>query len=219
MITKELVKDIQRRVSCGLTKGLGKPQDGGMCIEAVICAAYGLPHSDNPPCVGNEIRRAKIALNDCNWSSDKARADGMLKLGVAQLGSDKLDQEAFSKQLFWRSCQLMLPLIIAVQIADKAEADEVASLTMWQEKFRSCSLDSCITLWKKFCNYGNNYHYDYYYNNYNNNNNNYRYYSYYSHYYNKDNKFLLVIAETILQSLKDLDCEGCKWLWVLDEKE
>ena len=60
-ITEELVHKINYLVSCGLTKGLGQSKEGSMCIEAVICHAYGLPHSDNPPCVGEKIRTRRKA--------------------------------------------------------------------------------------------------------------------------------------------------------------
>ena len=58
-----------------------------MCVEAAVCYAYDLPHSDKPPCVGNAVREFKIRLNDCNWSSSKARARGMRRIAIAQLGS------------------------------------------------------------------------------------------------------------------------------------
>jgi hypothetical protein len=47
-----------------------------MCVEAAVCYALGLPHSDNPPCVGYAVRQYKIRLNDSNWSSNEARAKG-----------------------------------------------------------------------------------------------------------------------------------------------
>jgi hypothetical protein len=67
-----------------------------MCVEAAICYAYGLPHGDNPPCVGDAVRAFKIALNDSNWSSPKARAKGMIKLSIAQLNSNVIDQNEFA---------------------------------------------------------------------------------------------------------------------------
>ena len=67
-ITRELIDDIHKALDKGLTKGLGVQKEGEMCVEALICFKLGLPHSDNPPCVHKEVIRAKIALNDCNWS-------------------------------------------------------------------------------------------------------------------------------------------------------
>lgn len=133
-----------------MTKGLGEQQDGQMCVEAVICAAYSLPHSDNPPCVGTAVRFAKIALNDCNWSSDKARADGMAKIAIAQLGSINLDQKEFSRRLFHKSCQTVLPLLIQIQIDDKTQHDKVSELKACIEKFKESTLESVENLWKDF---------------------------------------------------------------------
>src|ERR1700688_4632734 len=98
-ITPELVNKINSLLVKGLTKGLGQPQEGQMCVEALICFSMGLPHSDNPPCVGKSVRDAKIALNDCSWSTNKVRAEGMRKLAIAQLGSDIIDQELFVNEL------------------------------------------------------------------------------------------------------------------------
>jgi hypothetical protein len=98
-ITKKLVTKIIETVSCGLSNGLGKQVPGEMCVEAAICYAYGLPHGDNPPCVGSAVRAFKIALNDSNWSSSKARAKGMIDLSIAQLNSNVIDQVEFSTKV------------------------------------------------------------------------------------------------------------------------
>lgn len=74
-------------VDKGLTNGLGLPEPGKMCVEAAVCYALGLPHDDNPPCVAAAVRSFKISLNDSNWPSKKARARGLRRLAVAQLGS------------------------------------------------------------------------------------------------------------------------------------
>jgi hypothetical protein len=98
-IDKKLARKILSIVDKGLVKGIGEPVPGEMCVEAAVCYAWGLDHSDEPPCVGEAVRHAKIALNDTNWSSSKARAKGLRKLAIAQLGSDKIDQERFMRCL------------------------------------------------------------------------------------------------------------------------
>ncbi len=98
-INEETVQCLIDTVSCGLSHGVGTPEPGKMCIEAAVCYALGLPHGDNPPCVGSAVRSYKIRLNDANWSSNAARAKGMLGVGIAQLGSDKLDQREFAKRI------------------------------------------------------------------------------------------------------------------------
>lgn len=218
IITQDLVTSIHKSLDKGLTKGLGKPVEGEMCVEALICHKLGLPHSDNPPCVGKEVRKAKITLNDCDWSSNQARANGMRKLAIAQLGSNQINQKDFVKTLLLRSTQRILPFLIQKhyeQCKDK-------KLLIWKSKFESIvKLNN--SLWKEFYNYYHYYrYYYYYYYNYYNYYNYYRYYyyNYYSHYYhyhyynysNNVDTFLLLIADTILQVLIELKSPGCEWL-------
>ena len=74
-------------LSKGLSQGLGHRHTGEMCIEAAICTVLDLPHGDDPGCVAKSVRSFKISLNDRNWSSPQARAQGLRDLGLAQLGS------------------------------------------------------------------------------------------------------------------------------------
>ena len=99
-ITKEIAIKVLKVVDAGLVKGMGRPQPGQMCVEAAVCYAMGLPHSDEPSCVSPSLRRLKIALNDKSWSSNQARAAGLRRLAVAQLGSaDVLDDREFAKRV------------------------------------------------------------------------------------------------------------------------
>ena len=99
-ITKAVAAKVVKTVSAGLCSGVGKPEPGQMCVEAAVCYALGLPHGDNPQCVSPAIRSLKIALNDSPWSSNKARADGLMRLSVLQLGTDKdFDEEEFVRRV------------------------------------------------------------------------------------------------------------------------
>src|SRR5690349_4673650 len=94
-LNEDVAKKVLETVDAGLCRGMGEPVPGQMCVEAAVCYALGLPHSDNPPCVGEAIRSFKIQLNDSCWSSNAARAKGMRRVAVAQLGSIEVDQVAF----------------------------------------------------------------------------------------------------------------------------
>jgi hypothetical protein len=88
VFTVEQGKRLLGVVDKGLSSGLGKRRPGYMCVEAAVCYALGLPHGDDPPCVATAARFFKIALNDnYGWSNKAARAKGMRKLAVAQVGS------------------------------------------------------------------------------------------------------------------------------------
>jgi hypothetical protein len=84
----------------GFIVGKGIQEPGKMCIEAALCCAMGLPHSDAPPCVDPDVRSYKIGLNDMPWESNLIRAKAMAPLGLAQLGSDILKKGAFKKLIF-----------------------------------------------------------------------------------------------------------------------
>jgi hypothetical protein len=105
---QQVADKINELLDHGLCKGLGQPVPGQMCVEAVVCHALGLPHGDEPTCVGLGVRAFKIRLNDAEWSSNKARADGMRKIAVAQLGSDQLDQKVFTEKLAFKTITVLL---------------------------------------------------------------------------------------------------------------
>jgi hypothetical protein len=103
-ITRETITKIHALLDEGLVQGLGKPIPGQMCVEAAINYALGRPHGDDPGCVAEAIRRLKIQLNDAQWSSNIARANGMRRLAIAQLGS----KDAIDEKLFARRCALLV---------------------------------------------------------------------------------------------------------------
>lgn len=105
----------------GLSNGLGK-QGEQVCIEAAICETLGLPHGDDPGCVGAAVRAFKISLNDSNWSSSLARAQGMRDLGLAQLGSKGLvDDVEFVTKLSEKLIRVLIPKLFR-QIFPENEA-------------------------------------------------------------------------------------------------
>ncbi len=123
IINETLVNNILDLLKYGLVKGLGVQEPGKMCVEAVVCAAMNLPHSDNPPCVGSAVRAFKIHLNDSNWNSNAARAVGMKRLAIAQLGSKEIDQVEFVKLLIARLKEQKLSSADTADAADTADTD------------------------------------------------------------------------------------------------
>jgi hypothetical protein len=128
-ITTDLVTKLLTTVDAGLCSGLGNPEPGEMCIEAAVCYAMGLPHGDEPTCVGSAVRDFKIRLNDSLWSSNSARAKGLRKLAVAQLGSIDIDQQAFSDYVVEQTIRRVIPKLfrelgICPEKADACEKDE-----------------------------------------------------------------------------------------------
>lgn len=99
-ITKTTARKVLEVVDQGLVKGLGLPKPGAMCVEAAVCYALGLPHSDQPLCVSPALRGPKIILNDAPWSSNEARTAGLRKLALLQLGTNvDFDEKLFSQRV------------------------------------------------------------------------------------------------------------------------
>src|SRR5689334_18036278 len=95
-ITETVARKVLTVVDAGLSAGVGVAEPGKMCVEAAVCFALGLPHGDDPDCVSRAVRSLKIRLNDSNWSSNEARAKGLRRLALIQLGSrDAIDDKEF----------------------------------------------------------------------------------------------------------------------------
>ena len=109
-ITREIAQKVRDIVDAGLVNGVGVAEPGKMCVEAAVCFALGLPHGDDPGCVSQPLRRLKIRLNDAQWSSSEARAAGLRRLAVAQLGSaGTLDDRAFVHRVVDMTIRKIVP--------------------------------------------------------------------------------------------------------------
>jgi hypothetical protein len=109
-ITIETAAKVLEIVDAGLVSGLGKAIPGQMCVEAAVCYALGLPHGDDPGCVSPAVRALKIVLNDANWSSPAARAKGMRRLAIIQLGTaGEVDDVAFAKAVAEMTISTVVP--------------------------------------------------------------------------------------------------------------
>src|SRR3974390_1057957 len=103
------IKTYHRILDAGLSGGLGE-RGSQVCIEAAICQALGLPHGDDPGCVAESVRSFKIMLNDARWSSPQARAEGLRKLGLAQLGSlGVVSDTEFTKRIAEKTIRILIP--------------------------------------------------------------------------------------------------------------
>ena len=130
-LNEAVARKVLETVDAGLVHGLGNPVPGQMCVEAAVNYALGFPHGDDPKCVGRAVRAYKIRLNDSSWSSDKARAKGMRRVAIAQLGSDEIDQQEFRKEVAFQTIKQIIP------IALRAEAKMVPNHT---EALEACAV-------------------------------------------------------------------------------
>lgn len=130
-ITETIARKVLETVDAGLVKGVGDPVPGKMCVEAAVCYALGLPHGDNPECVSASLRELKIRLNDSPWSSNQARANGLRRLAVAQLGSAGfLNETEFVQRLSDYAIRVSAPKALrAAASIQKNPAHEAALLS------------------------------------------------------------------------------------------
>ncbi len=136
--TREHAEKILKLLSYGLPFGNStEPVLGGMCVEAVVCHALGEPHGDTPSCVGGAVRSAKIRLNDSPWSSDTARAEGMKRIAIAQLGSDTINQIKFKAIINEKVIRRIIPMVFRKKANNSTPdyADRLEQAALACEKF------------------------------------------------------------------------------------
>src|SRR5579864_5903782 len=122
----QLAKSVRYLLGFGLVGGSGNGEKGDMCVEQVVryseMKQIGITPeeteeevSDQPKCVGRAVRDLKVTLNDWGdgngWRSNKARAEGMRQVAIAQLGSVQINQRHFTK-VFCRLVVERVPLVV-----------------------------------------------------------------------------------------------------------
>ena len=128
-ITREVAAKVLEVVDAGLVNGVGKPIPGQMCVEAAVCYALGLPHGDEPGCVARSLRSLKIRLNDSSWSSKQARAKGLRRLALAQLGSAGiLDEKEFRRRIVDNALGSTVPRAMRIAASVQKDAKHKAAL-------------------------------------------------------------------------------------------
>lgn len=103
MVTLEQARAIQQLVDKGLRQygfgecDRGSPPDGLVCVEqAVSFVLTGDPLDDHPECVHWVVSGFKRIMNDAYvWRNKEARAAGLRRIAVAQLGSTGINGVAF----------------------------------------------------------------------------------------------------------------------------
>jgi hypothetical protein len=133
-VTDEHRAKLKEYVSKGLISGgLGR-EPGSLCIESAICLAFGEPHGDRPSCVAQADRDLSIRLNDAAWPTAQDRADALLPIGLAQLGTAGTDRREWVKRVAEGVIRRVLPLAMReclVTVKDptlKAELEAAAAL-------------------------------------------------------------------------------------------
>lgn len=78
--------------------GLGIAMRETPCVEWAVCRALEGRASDKPACVAQAVRLLGIRMNDSNWSGEQARAKGLRRFAIAQLGTAGFDEREFDRR-------------------------------------------------------------------------------------------------------------------------
>jgi hypothetical protein len=123
-ITPAIAAKVLEVVDAGLAYGIGKPVPGQMCVEAAVCFALGLKHGDDPECVSRAVRSLKIRLNDSSWSSSHARAQGLRRLAIAQLGSrNTINDVEFARRVAELAIRKYVPAALRSAASTQTDAE------------------------------------------------------------------------------------------------
>lgn len=194
-ITETVARKVVDTVRAGLTNGKGQPVPGQMCVEAAVCFAMGLPHSDKPTCVSPFLRSLKIAINDASgWTSKDARARGLLRLSVCQLGSEGvLDEALFRSKVQTLNIQVAVPFAFraAAQVCPKHKDELLKHADLCEAEPSIENAYAAANAAYAAANAAAN--------------------------AAKREKFLMDYAESVVQILIEMDAPGCKWLYLTED--
>lgn len=109
-VNETFVKQLLYQIDGGLTHGMGGGGRSNMCVQHAVNHVMGRGRSDDVTwCALNEINSFGIHLNDCRWTSKRARADGLRRLAVAELGSNKVNKAELAQSIRRKYVNHMLP--------------------------------------------------------------------------------------------------------------
>jgi len=197
-ITEPLVRKLLATVDVGLVKGLGSPEPGKMCVEAAVSYALDEKHSAVPSCVGSVVRVGKVVLNDSAWSSNMARARGMRKVAIAQLGSkDAIDYLKYARLLAQYTLAEIVPLTTEYASASIEYAD--MSVRCVQRAYE-CAEDDNLVASIKYAE------------------DSVMIAVYAARFADTLDVALRLSAELMVRALKECGSPGCDWLWLCEEE-
>jgi len=197
MINQNLVNKIHSFLDKGVTPGLSKdPKPGSMCLEQIVSYALEEEINDKPSCVGKQVRWFVVSLNDCDWSSPSARAEGIRDLAIAQLGSDSLNQDEFRDKLRFAVITKLLPSMFR-DLGEEKWEKEIKSLEKVKvlEEARKAARDALSNI-----NYYNSPYTDC------------NFINYAADVTKTGDKYFKMAAHLVIEVLKDMKSSGCQFL-------
>jgi len=126
--TPEILATLTALIAPGLVRGLGTATPGSMCLEAAVSLAVHGTFGDAPPCVAAADRDYAIRINDAAWSSPQARAEALLPLAIAQIGTAGTDRTAWVRRLVEGTIRRVLPVTLRAAASVHGSATHRAAL-------------------------------------------------------------------------------------------
>lgn len=121
------IKKLTELASKGFIVGIGTPNPGRLCIESAICLAMGEPHGDTPSCVHLLDRKLAVDLNDFAWASPQIRAQMLLPIGIAQLGTADVDRTKFWQEVYTGLVSKVLPFALHAINLDQTKCESAVT--------------------------------------------------------------------------------------------
>jgi hypothetical protein len=132
-VNESLLVEIFSRGLCrGLTDKNTNPEPM-FCVEAAIAIASGEGVMDHPSCVAVEDRSIAIALNDLPWKDPHARAEGMLGIALAQIGTRGLRRSGWVRGVVVGFARRALPFLFRHGVYSDDE-EGLKQAKAWEEK-------------------------------------------------------------------------------------
>lgn len=143
-ITHEMARSVLTTIDAGLVRvtgdvrAIGKPLPGEMGVAAAVCHALGQPEGSDPGCVMPWLRQLTYELNEHQWSCPKARAKGLRRLILAQLGSkDALDDMEFARRVIRLMLTKQVPAALRAAASVNRDPKHQAALNAAAEQCES----------------------------------------------------------------------------------
>lgn len=126
MITDRQREQLEEIFARGLVSGIGTEEQ--TCLEGAIGLVMHGRLNSNPSCVADPDRTWGIVINFAKWSSPQARAEALLPVALAQIGTAGTDRARWVELVALGTARRVLPLALAaVGLVDHAKKCDMAA--------------------------------------------------------------------------------------------
>lgn len=142
-MTAELYFDMavyKSYVQRGFCTGAGN-SDAQVCVEVAAAIAAGLGDTDEPRCVSKILLTFGLRLNDAVWSTHAARAAGMARFGIAQLGTKGSEYRFNESRFVQKMTEWMINVSLPKMLLELYDLYCDPRLAMLADELSMCHID------------------------------------------------------------------------------